>query len=362
MPEHPYNHDAPGTDPAGAGGDDVGSVKPAGNPLFQQEEPTPTTRKSTVLVWQFFLFPLLIVTAALGVFLLFGAFAKDSDTPQELLERVRSGGSNQQAQAAHQLALLVRAEYDRQRADPDREPPFYAQLGFREGLVEAMDTSLDENASAKRQELLALMIGLTQAEAGVPSLLRALYPEGRRNYDDDVRFGAALGLVYFQGRVAQSALARVVLEERDDEIRAVAVTGLVKLAGVPGAEDPAVVRALRRGLEARHPGVKVQSACGLGVRGLRAPVTVDGGEVDRVAQLVGQALTREGLAALGIGERFQPGALRNACRAAAVLGDAELKTKVERLTKSDLEGDENVRQVAREALQRWGAQTAPKEE
>ncbi|MDJ0974926.1 MAG: HEAT repeat domain-containing protein [Planctomycetota bacterium] len=340
----------------------MGSVKPAGSDLFQREEPKPKTSKSTVLVWQFFLFPLLIVVAALGVFLLFGAFAKDTDTPQELLERVRSGGSNQQAQAAHQLALLVRDEYDKQKANPKREPPFYAQLGFREGLVEAMDKSLNENASVKRQELLAIMIGLTQAEDGIDSLLRALYPEGRRNYDDDVRFGAALGLVYFEGRAAQSALARVVLEERDDEIRAVAVTGLVKLARAPGEEDPAVVRALRRGLEARHPGVKVQSACGLGVRGLRMKQTVDGGEVDRVAQIVGQALTREGLAELGIGERFQPGALRNASRAAAVLGDAELKQKVERLTKSDLEGDESVRQVAREALKRWGATTAPKED
>lgn len=341
----------------------MGSVKPGGTDLFQQKEPEQKSAKSTVLLWQFFLFPLLIVVAALGVFLLFGAFAKDSDTPQELLEKVKSGGSNQGQQAAHQLALLVRDEYDKQAENPDRDPPFYAQLGFRDGLVQAMETALEENASAKRQELLALMIGLTQAEKGIPSLLAALYPKNTKvRYDDDVRAAATLGLVYFDGRPAQHALARVALEEKDQELCALAMTGLVKLAGKPGAEDPQVIRALHKGIDAQHPGVRLQAACGLGVRGLRDKQIVDEIEVDRVSWILGQALTREGLTDFGIGDRFQPGALRNASRAAAVLGDEELRVKVERLTKSDLERNEEVRRVAREQLKLWGAAKAPEED
>ncbi len=79
------------------------------------------------------------------------------------------------------------------------------------------------------------------------------------------------------------------------------------------------------------------------------------------SRVLSAALTREGLTKLGIGTRFQPGALRNACRAAGVLGDPALKAKVERISKSDLEGDEDVRRVAREQLKLWGGAKAPKE-
>lgn len=343
------DRNSPGPSGADHDGSEVGGVDPGSagaDPIFHQAEPTAETGKSTVLLWQFFLFPLLIVVAALGIFLLFGAFAGDSETPQELAERLVSGGSNEQAQSAHQLALLIREEYDKQQGDPDRDPPFYAESSFRRAIVQALATAVSENTSAKRQELLAIMAGLIQAEEAIPSLLEPLFPsEGNKSYDDDVRFGAVLGLVYFDGRSAQSALARVASDLQDNEVRALAMTGLVKIAGAPGAEDPMVLAALRKGLTADHPGVRVQAACGLGVRGVRDPSGL---------QILDQALTREGLSNMKIGERFQPGALRNACRAAAALADPSLKEKVERLASSELEGDDQVRLVAQDQLNRWG--------
>ena len=45
-----------------------------------------------------------------------------------------------------------------------------------------------------------------------------------------------------------------------------------------------------------------------------------------------------------------------------MLGDEELRVKVERLTKSDLERNEEVRRVAREQLKLWGAAKAPEED
>lgn len=318
----------------------------AGDPIFQQKEPKKDAGKSTVLLWQFFLFPLLIVVAALGIFLLFGAFAGDSDTPQELADKLLSGGSNEQSQAAHQLALLVRDEYDKQKADPDREDAFYSTPAFKRTIVNALGKAISENDSPKRQELLAIIAGLIQAEDAIPVMLEPVFPENANTkYDDDVRFGAVLGLVYFDGRTAESALARVASRSDDAEVRALAMTGLVKTAGAAGTEDPKVVAALRKGVADTHPGVRVQAACGLGVRGVSDPGAI---------VILSKALSRDGLKEMGIGERFQPGALRNACRAAAVLGLPTLKSKVEALADSEQEGDDQVRLVAQEQLARWG--------
>ena len=59
----------------------MGATGKADDPLFQRTKPAPETKRSTVLVWQFFLLPLLIVVAALAVFLLFGAFAGSESSP-----------------------------------------------------------------------------------------------------------------------------------------------------------------------------------------------------------------------------------------------------------------------------------------
>ena len=185
-PTHPTH------DPAADSPDDVGatptgvSLPDAGglDPIFQKSEPVERPQKSTLLLWQFFLFPLLIVAAAVGVFVLFGAIAGAQKSPEELLDVVIHGGANEQQQAAHQLALVLQSECDRverMRAE-GREPdpaPFYEAAGFRKGLRQAYELALKEGDESRLQ-MLALAIGRTGDTDAVPLLLATLYPEAPR--------------------------------------------------------------------------------------------------------------------------------------------------------------------------------------
>ncbi len=321
--------------------------------LFQKVEPRAEPQKSTLLLWQFFLLPLLIVIAAVGVFLLFGAFAGTDDGPEALLQAVLEGGDNEKRQAAHQLAIVINDEYRRvSRGERSDEPPFYGERTFRARLRKALEGALGTRESPEHQELLAKMVGLIGDEQSIPSLSRALYPKGGgASYDDNVRRGAAQGLLFLAHPGTLPLLARAAQDEADGQVRILALSALANIGLVgdldPSEEPPAVLMALRKGLSETaeaQSGARVNAAVGLAVRGI-------GG--DDVLEVLGASLSREGLAAMKVPPQFHAQALRNASRAAARLGDRGLRANVERLTSIETEGDSGVRQIAREALKRW---------
>jgi HEAT repeat protein len=219
---------------------------------------------------------------------------------------------------------------------------------FREGLREALRVARKEG-SQTRQEWILVALGLMQDGEALGLFEDVLYPaDDAPRSDAIVRLRAMQGLFHLESPAALPLLARTA---NDDDAEVRALTHLVLARMVDGdrphggalAGDPRVEDLLEPGLADADAGVRVNAAVALALAGNPAG-----------AGLVARALDRAELAALGFEDpAVQRAALLNAIRAARRLGGDELRTKVERLTQSEHEGEDWVRQWARRALERW---------
>src|SRR5712671_604705 len=72
------------------------------------EEQVVEERKPTsLLVAQFFLFPLIIIAICVGIFLLFGYLTFEQRSPREYLKSIQNGSESQRWQAAYELSNQV---------------------------------------------------------------------------------------------------------------------------------------------------------------------------------------------------------------------------------------------------------------
>lgn len=322
------------------------------DPIFQRREPQAEPRKSTFLLWQYFLFPMLLVAVVVGLFFAARLLTGDDKSPAELLRTVLAGGENEQQQAAQQLAILIAQE--RRAADDARAagrapaaPPFYEDPEFRADLRRAYDLAVREG-SADRQMFLLRAMGRAGDPEAIPLLLGVLYPAaGAAPADRDLRRSAAAGVLFFEDRRAEAALARMAgRDEPDAEVRAMGTSGLA-LLGLPrfqgAGPDGHLLPVLRDALDDTHSGVRLNAAYALALRGDAAG-----------RHLIERSLDRVQLDELGVRDPgMQRAALANAVRAARALGGDDLKARVERLTEEAHEGDDAVRQLARAALKDW---------
>src|SRR6185436_18555011 len=86
------------------------------SPLPPDEDLTEVRKPASLLIAQFFLFPLIIIGISVGIFLFFGYLifgSVDQKTPSQYLERMRSGTGTQRWQAAYELSNLVKANPER---------------------------------------------------------------------------------------------------------------------------------------------------------------------------------------------------------------------------------------------------------
>jgi hypothetical protein len=336
-------------------------VGPALDPIFQAAEPEERVSRGTALLWQYFFFPVLMVAAAVGVFVLFGAWSDSPPDEKELLETVMTGSENAQKQAAQQLAIAIaqaRSKADRQAAaGAPVEMPFFADAAFSEKLRRAYLDARRDGKSEERQRWLAQALGRAADPLHVPLLVGTLYPTGsdQAPASSEVRRAAALGLLFMESRATEAALVRALTDREDGEVRAIAANGLALLgARDGGAGDQAQTRpALAQALQDAHPGVTLNAAVALALRG-------DAQGLD----LIARSLTRSGLGELGVRDLdLQRNALVNAIRAVVRLslppgGTGDLAAKIDALKpalKALAEGDpdESVRAMAREGLERW---------
>ena len=350
-PTSPPEDAAP--DPQGSEGADVAmkerAKSAANDPLFQKEEPQGPAPKRALLLWQFFLFPVLIVVAALGVFLLFGLLGSDEQTPEGLMTTILKGGANRQKQAAQQLGILIseerrRIETAKENKDTEAEPAFYASPAFHQQLLRAFELARKEG-SRERQRALARAIGVAQVTAGIPRLLDVLYPEDTKQKasPQEVRRAAAAGLLHFESRAAESAYLRLVEDAADSQVRVMGMSGPA-LLGLPqhggrARDATEVMPALVDALDDTNSGVRLNAAYALALRG-----------DERAIPYLKQSLTDEGLKTLGIHDEFRREALSNAIRGSAQLGAASLRVLVEQLTDDK---DAAVGARARTALEQW---------
>jgi HEAT repeat protein len=123
-------------------------------------------KPTSLLIAQFFLFPLIIIAICAGIFLFFGYLSYDVRTPEQYLTDIRSGSETQRWQAAFELSSLVKSN-----PEAARTPQFAA------ALIKAYKDSPDTDIRVRG--FVALMLGHLRDKEAVPELLQGLDREER---------------------------------------------------------------------------------------------------------------------------------------------------------------------------------------
>ncbi len=217
-------------------------------------ETEPAARGVLPGVLRFFVVPLLLVGASVGVFAVLGAVVgRAPPAPEELVDRISGGGTNSRWQAAQELSNLVyRRDVDLSRND-----------GLARTLAESFRKARAAGDDPRVVSLLASLLGRCPAEVGRPALEQAL-ADG--NPDVRVFVLAALGET---GDPASLDAMLPSLQDPDASVRAMAAYAVPSVAGpavagagdAPGAADGRA--ALVRALEDASVDVRWNAALGL---------------------------------------------------------------------------------------------------
>jgi HEAT repeat protein len=130
-------------------------------PLPPDEDLTEVKKPASLLVAQFFLFPLIIIGFCVAIFLFFGYLTYQPRTAADYLDDIKSGTGQQRWQAAFELSNAVMSSPDRART-PE----------FIESLLTAYKNSPDEDI--KVRGYLALVFGKLKESSAVPLLAEEL--------------------------------------------------------------------------------------------------------------------------------------------------------------------------------------------
>ena len=238
-------------------------------PLPPDEDLTEVRKPASLLIAQFFLFPLIIIGICVGIFLFFSYLTYEQRSPREYLEGVRHGTGTQRWQAAFELSRVVTANPDRAR-NPQ----------FVEDLLAAYKASPDEDIAVRRY--LALIFGEMKERSAVPLLVEELPRSEKLKTADWSKIGSfqflrpslaqiAEELVQNQiytlfalGSIGDNSAVPGVLEQtknQDPSVRKIAAY----VAGVLG--DPRAVEAVRPLLNDPKEDVRWNAALALALLG-----------------------------------------------------------------------------------------------
>jgi len=218
------------------------SIPPA-DELVEVKKPT------SLLIAQFFLFPLIIIAICVGIFLLFGYLTFQQKTPQEYLTEVRTGSELCcRWQSAYELSNIISSKKDKIRntdfvndlirvyqdsrtGDPRVRRYLALTMGHLgdpravPALVEGLNDSDTEN---QMNNLLAL--GTIADKSATPSVVEQL-----RSSDAAVRKMSAFVLSALKDPGASRDL-EVALNDSSDEVRWYAAIALAQINNAAGAE------------------------------------------------------------------------------------------------------------------------------
>ena len=238
-------------------------------PLPPDEDLTEVRKPASLLIAQFFLFPLIIIGICVGIFLFFSYLTYEQRTPREYLEGVRNGTGTQRWQSAFELSRVVTANPDRARSPQ-----------FTEDLLSAYRNSPDEDIAVRRY--LALVFGELKERSAVPLLVEELERSERLKTADWRNIGSfqflrpslaqiAEELVQNQiytlfalGSIGDNSAVPGVLEQtknQDPSVRKIAAY----ISGVLG--DPRAVEAVRPLLNDPKEDVRWNAAVALALLG-----------------------------------------------------------------------------------------------
>jgi HEAT repeat protein len=296
-------------------------------PLPPDEDLTEVRKPASLLVAQFFLFPLIIIGICIGIFLLFGYLTYEQRTISENLDEVRFGSGTQRWQAAWELSNAVKSNPEKARS-PE----------FLESLLTAFRSSPDEDVVVRGY--LALIFGELKTRSAVPVLVEELTRSetlktadwSQKSWSSFLRPSLAqiaedlaqqqISTLYALGSIGDNSAVPGVLEQtknQDPSIRKIAAYVLGFLG------DPQAVGALRPLLNDPQEDVRINAALALAMLG-------DG----EGAELLIKLLDSEYVNSLPNFNAEQKAELRaNAVKALAKLKHEPAREKIRRLSESD---------------------------
>jgi HEAT repeat protein len=216
---------------------------PSVDDLIEVKKPT------SLLIAQFFLFPLIIIAICVGIFLLFGYLTYEQKSPQEYLNDVRNGSELCcRWQSAYELSNIISTRKEKLR-----------NTDFVNDLIKVYQTSRSEDPRVRRYLALtmghlgdpraipALVDGLNDAESdnqiydmwalgsigdpsAVPDITKKLDAK-----DPAIRRTAAYVLGALKDQRAAHALA-VALNDSNDDVQWNAAIALAQMDDASGAE------------------------------------------------------------------------------------------------------------------------------
>jgi HEAT repeat protein len=286
-------------------------------PRPEDEEFTEEPRGAGRLIARFFLLPLLVVGAAVGIFLVFNLMTFERRTPRDYLEEVRGGAANRRWQAAFELSRSLGNLPAEERASLTAET-------LR--IFESLNAKRADDVLVRRY--LVLVLGRLGEKEAVPALLAAA-----NDPDPDTRLYAIWAL----GKIGDPAGFDTVLtasQSEDAGVRKMAAYVLGQL------RDPRAIPRLKVLAEDRVADVRWNSAIALAELQDSSGLPVLRSMIDRAALARQAELTSDQVEA----------AMVSALKALTLLRDAESLPQLERLAKED--PNLRVREAARKTLER----------
>jgi HEAT repeat protein len=273
-------------------------------------------KPTSLLIAQFFLFPLVIIAICIGIFLLFGYLTYEQRTAQEYLNDVRTGSELCcRWQSAYELSNVISSQKEKLRT-----------ANFVEDLIRVYQSSRDDDPRVRRY--LALTMGHLGDPRAIPTLVEGL---GDSDPENQINNLLALGTIG-----DKSATTAVVERMRAGEpvVRKMAAFVLTAL------KDPAAARDLQVALNDEHEEVRWYAAIAL------AQIH-DSSGVEVLMKLADRSYVDQ-LQDFGAEQRSQ--LLINAIRCLGILKFEPAKDRIHALSQSD--PDLAVRDAALEALKR----------
>jgi HEAT repeat protein len=216
---------------------------PSADELVEVKRPT------SLLIAQFFLFPLVIIAICVGIFLLFGYLTYEQKTPQEYLNDVRTGSELCcRWQSAYELSNIISSQKEKIRntdfvndlvkvyqSSHDGDPRVRRYLALTMGhlgdvrAVPALIEGLNDNDPENQMNNL-LALGTIGDKSATPAIVRHL-----TNTNPAVRKMSAFVLSAIKDPSAARDL-EVALNDTSDEVRWYAAIALAQIGNASGAE------------------------------------------------------------------------------------------------------------------------------
>jgi len=279
------------------------------------DELTDEPRGAGKLIARFFLVPLLVVGAAVGIFLVFNYMTFERRGPRDYLQEVRGGTANRRWQAAFELS----------RSLGNLSPEDRAELCAETLRVyETLSNKRPDDLLVRRY--LVLVLGRLGEPAAVPALLQAAKAD-----DPDTRLYAIWAL----GKIGGSSGFDTVLEASQSED-----AGQRKMAAyvLGSLGDKRAIPRLQVLADDRVADVRWNAAIALGQLGDRTGLPVLHAMLDR------EALARQATLSSDQAEA----AMVNAMKALVLLHDADSLPTLEKIAQED--PNLRVRDAARKAV------------